>query len=201
MGYKEEFISIFEEQIVRDGSDKLLEWLQKTDFFTTPASTKFHLSNEGGLLQHSLNVCEMALGLRDLIIQKNPDFETRLPKESVIIASLLHDVCKSDIYKRKALNTIGNKVLGKEVISEYVVDFGQHPFGHGEKSVIMLLQNGLKLTNEEALAIRWHMHAWDIPMQSPEAKGNFNKAKSLTPLVQLLIAADGLASQILEHTV
>ncbi len=64
--------------------------------------------------------------------------------------------------------------------------------------MIVLLQTGLKRTNDEALAIRWHMHAWDIPMQSYEAKGNFNKAKEITPLVQLMIATDGLASQILE---
>ena len=171
--------------------------LEDNGFFTAPASTKFHLSYEGGLLQHSLNVCEMALGLRDLIIQKKPDLEPGLPKESVIIASLLHDVCKSDIYKetmKKQKNKDGEWVDTKT----YDVDHGQYPFGHGEKSVILLLQNGLKLTNDEALAIRWHMQAWDLPFQSYDIKGNFNKAKEICPMVQLLIAADGLASQVLE---
>ena len=87
---------------------------------------------ESGLLQHSLNVCEMALGLRDLIIQKNPDFESRLPKESVIIASLLHDVCKTDIYK-ETMKKQKNKDGQWEEVKRYDVDHGQYPFGHGEK--------------------------------------------------------------------
>ena len=91
-----------------------------------------------------------------------------------------------------------NKEGQWEEVKGYDVDHGQYPFGHSEKSVILLLQNGLKLTNDEALAIRWHMQAWDLPFQSYEAKGNFNKAKEICPLVQLLIAADGLASQVLE---
>ena len=171
--------------------------LENKGFFTAPASTKFHLSYEGGLLEHSLNVCKMALELRDVIIKMNADLQASLPVESVIISSLLHDVCKSDIYKptiKKQKNKDGEWVDTKT----YDVDHGQYPFGHGEKSVILLLQNGLKLTNDEALAIRWHMHAWDLPFQSYDIKGNFNKAKEICPMVQLLIAADGLASQVLE---
>ena len=181
----------------REGIDNIIEVLEGMGFFKAPASTKFHLSYDGGLLEHSLNVCEMALDLRELIIKKNPGFEPRLQKESVIIASLLHDVCKSDIYKETTKKQ-KNKDGQWEEVKGYDVDHGQYPFGHGEKSVILLLQNGLKLTNDEALAIRWHMHAWDLPWQSYEAKGNFNKAKEICPMVQLLIAADGLASQVLE---
>ena len=139
----------------------------------------------------------MAMELREVVIRKNPALEDKLPKESVIIASLLHDVCKSDIYKptvMKMKNKAGEWVDTKT----YDVDHGQYPFGHGEKSVILLMQNGLKLTNDERLAIRWHMGAWDLNMDSYEAKGNFNKAKEISPMVQLLIAADGLASQVLE---
>lgn len=73
-----------------------------------------------------------------------------------------------------------------------------HTANLGEKSVIRLYQTGLKLTNDEALAIRWHMGAWDLNMDSYEAKCNFNKAKEICPLLSLLIAADGLASQMLE---
>ena len=171
--------------------------LDNKGVFTAPASTKFHLSYEGGLLEHSLNVCKMALELREVIIKMNPELQVSLPQESVIISSLLHDVCKSDIYKetmKKQKNKDGEWVNTKT----YDVDHGQYPFGHGEKSVILLLQNGLKLTNDEALAIRWHMQAWDLPFQSYDIKGNFNKAKEICPMVQLLIAADGLASQVLE---
>ena len=182
----------------REGIDKIIEVIEGLGFFTAPASTKFHLSYDGGLLEHSLNVCEMALELREVVIKKKTDLQLSLPVESVIISSLLHDVCKSDIYKptiKKMKNKDGEWVETKT----YDVDHGQYPFGHGEKSVILLLQNGLKLTNDEALAIRWHMQAWDLPFQSYEAKGNFNKAKEICPLVQLLIAADGLASQVLER--
>ena len=182
----------------REGTDNMLKMLENMGFFTAPASTRFHLCCEGGLLLHSLNVCDMALDIREVIIRRNPAMEQRLSAESVIIASLLHDVCKADIYKHKNINAIGSKILGKDLVSEYTVDHGQFPFGHGEKSVILLLMNGLKLTNDEALAIRWHMHAWDLPFQSYDIKGNINKAKEICPLVQLLIAADGLASQILE---
>ena len=181
----------------REGIDNIIEVLEGLGFFNAPASTKFHLSYDGGLLEHSLNVCEMAMELREVVIRKNPALEDKLPKESVIIASLLHDVCKSDIYKptvMKMKNKAGEWVDTKT----YDVDHGQYPFGHGEKSVILLMQNGLKLTNDERLAIRWHMGAWDLNMDSYEAKGNFNKAKEISPMVQLLIAADGLASQVLE---
>ena len=181
----------------REGIDHIIEVLEGLGFFTAPASTKFHLSYDGGLLEHSLNVCEMALELREVVIRKNPALEEKLPKESVIIASLLHDVCKSDIYKptvKKMKNKAGEWVDTKT----YDVDHGQYPFGHGEKSVILLMQNGLNLTNDEMLAIRWHMGAWDLNMDSYEAKGNFNKAKEICPMVQLLIAADGMASQVLE---
>ena len=116
----------------REGIDKIIEVIDGLGFFTAPASTKFHLSYEGGLLEHSLNVCEMALELREVIIKMNPDLQTSLPVESVIISSLLHDVCKSDIYKptvKKMKNKNGEWVDTKT----YDVDHGQHPFGHGEK--------------------------------------------------------------------
>lgn len=82
----------------------------------------------------------------------------------------------------------------------YDVDYSHFPLGHGEKSVIMLLQWGLTLTNDEIMAIRWHMHAWDLPFQSADIKGNFNKAKDICPLLSLLQAADGLAAHIIETT-
>lgn len=193
---KEKFTALLK-MTNREGVDELLQVLESMGFFKAPASSKFHLSNEGGLLQHSLNVCDMALELRELIIRKNPDFETRLPKESVIIASLLHDVCKSDIYKETTKKQ-KNKYGIWEDVKGYDIVQGEYPFGHGEKSVILLLQNGFKLTNDEALAIRWHMHVWDLPLQSFEAKSNFNRAKEICPLVRLLISADGLACQVLE---
>lgn len=83
-------------------------------------------------------------------------------------------------------------------VAGYDVDYCNFPLGHGEKSVIWLLQNGLKLMPDEIIAIRWHMTAWDLPFQSPEMKGNLNAAKERCPLLSLIQAADGLAANILE---
>ena len=181
----------------REGIVNVIERLEELDFFKAPASTKFHLSHAGGLLEHSMNVCDMALGLRELMIRKKENLQDMLPKDSVIISSLLHDVCKADIYKttiKKQKNALGiwTPVAG------YDVDYSYFPLGHGEKSVIWILQNGLKLTTDEIIAIRWHMTAWDLPFQSPEMKGNLNAAKERCPLLSLIQAADGLAANILE---
>ena len=181
----------------REGMERVVKRLEEVGFFKAPASTKFHLNYEGGLLEHSMNVCDMALELRELMIRKKEDLRDFLSKESVIIAALLHDVCKADIYKpaikrQKNANGVWCDVPG------YDVDYSNYPLGHGEKSVIWLLQNGLQLTDDEIMAIRWHMTAWDLPFQSPEMKGNLNAARERCPLVSLIQAADGLAANMLE---
>ena len=79
----------------REGMENVIKHLERLGFFTAPASTKFHLNVKGGLMQHSWNVCNTALMLRDQMIQMKPELAEKLPVESVIIASLLHDVCKS----------------------------------------------------------------------------------------------------------
>lgn len=185
----------------REGVEGILTMLEEFGFFKAPASTRFHLNYEGGLVEHSLNVCDVALRIREVMIKMNKDVEDRLPIDSVIIASLLHDTCKADIYKPTSHGmTKMAKMIGQgSKIPPYQVDYGCHPFGHGEKSVILLLQNGLKLTNDEMLAIRWHMGAWDLPFQSYDILGNINKAKNICPLVTLIQSADGLASHILEN--
>lgn len=53
---KTEYVNIYNENIKREGADKLLEFLSKRDFFTAPASTKYHSAFDGGLVLHSLNV-------------------------------------------------------------------------------------------------------------------------------------------------
>lgn len=182
----------------REGIDCVIEELDKLGFFKAPASTKFHLNCEGGLVQHSLNVCNIALDLRELIIKRDESLRNFLPEDSVIIASLLHDVCKADIYKPTIKKQKNSRGVWHD-LPGYDVDYSYFPLGHGEKSVIMLLQYGLKLTNDEIMAIRWHMTAWDIPFQSPEIKANFNKAKEICPLLPLIQAADGLSANMLER--
>ena len=181
----------------REGVEHLIEVIDSMGFFTAPASSRFHKNHEGGLLEHSLNVCDVALELREAIIKMKPEVEPKLTRESIIIAALLHDVCKADLYK-PTVKKMKNKEGQWVDTNTYEVDHGQFPFGHGEKSVIVILMNGMKLTTDEALAIRWHMNAWDLPFQSPDIKGNINQARQICPLLQLIIAADGLASHILE---
>ena len=148
-------------------------------------------------MQHSWNVCNTALMLREQMIAMNPDLEGKLPEESVVLASLLHDVCKSNIYKEALLNRKNDQGYWEKVPG-YEVDYTSLPLGHGEKSVIMLLTLGLKLTKDEMLAIRWHMTAWELAFQSPEQKANLQKAREIAPLCVIVQAADGLASALLE---
>ena len=182
----------------RKGIDNVIENLEKLGFFQAPASTVFHLNTTGGLLQHSVNVYEEAVAIREKQIEMRPEMEPFLPLDSIAIAALLHDVCKAEIYKpveksRKNSSGVWEKYMG------YDVDYSEFPLGHGEKSVIRLLQWGLEMTDDEIYAIRWHMGAWDLPFQSSEAKGNSNAAKTKSPLMAVIGAADGLASFILER--
>ena len=181
----------------REGIENVIKHLDRLGFFVAPASTKFHLNVKGGLMQHSWNVCNTALMLREQMIQMKPELEEKLPVESVVIASLLHDVCKSNIYKDAILNRKNDQGYWEKVPG-YEVDYSGLPLGHGEKSVIMLLTLGLRLTRDEMLAIRWHMTAWELAFQSPEQKANLQKAREIAPLCVIVQAADGLASALLE---
>ena len=191
----------FEELLLstqRKGIDNVLLELEKTDFFKAPASSRFHLACEGGLLQHSLNVYDAAMILREQAIHRDGRLESLLPLDSVAITTLLHDTCKSDIYKKA---TLSRRLASGfwEKYSGYSVDYHEGlPLGHGEKSVIMLLSWGLDMSPEEMLAIRWHMSAWDLPLQSPEHKESLNAAKAKSPLVSLVQLSDGLASGLFE---
>ena len=196
MNNKETFISLLK-STNRQGVDGCIQELENLGFFTAPASTAFHLNNDGGLVEHSLNVCKVALKVRETMIEFDSTLENKLPKDSVIIAALLHDMCKADIYKKATKWQKDSK--GQWVgYDGYDVDYSNLPLGHGEKSVIMALQSGLKLTKDEILAIRWHMHAWELPFQSYEAKSCLNKAKEITPLLTLIQTSDGLAAGLLE---
>ena len=119
-------------------------------------------------------------------------------RENIIIAALLHDICKANVYQ-KATKYRKDKNNAWETYDSYNVDYSELPLGHGEKSVIRLLQLGLQLTNDEILAIRWHMTAWELPFQSSEAKANLSAAKDQCPLLTIIQTADGLASAILEE--
>ena len=179
----------------RAGVETVLAELDQLGFFSAPASTRFHLAEEGGLCQHSLNVYDEAMLVKVLQCRLRPNLEPKLNDVSVAVAALLHDVCKAEVYKTEIKH---RKVNGKwEDYLGYVPDYSALPLGHGEKSVIRVLRWGFELTDEEMMAIRWHMHAWSLS-DSPEDGANFNKANERCPLLAVLIAADGLAAHILE---
>ena len=192
---KEQFIELLN-STKREGIDKAIIQLEEIGFFEAPASTKFHLCKKGGLMEHSLNVYTIAMDIRETLIRRDENLEDLLPMDSVIITCLLHDVCKADIYKPvvKCQNNMG--VCGH--VSEYELDYQNLPIGHGEKSVVVLLRCGLDLTDDEILAIRWHMNAWDLAFQSEYMRNNFCEAKKLTPLLTLVQSADAVASGICE---
>lgn len=183
----------------RDRIDKVIDYLEnKSDYFTAPASTAFHGNYEGGLAEHSLNVYNVAMRVKAAMVGMKPELADRIPDESIAIVALLHDLCKTNVYKIEKKN---RKINGVWVETDaYGVDYSKFPLGHGEKSVIMLLSLGFALTRDEMMAIRWHMAAWELPFQSAEAKSNLNAAKEQCPLLAVLQAADGLASSLLEVT-
>ena len=194
---KEKYIRLLK-FVGRQGTDNVIANLEMLGFFEAPASTVFHLNRPGGLLEHSLNVNEVALALREQMILFKPELRDTLPQSSVILVSLLHDVCKAEIYRPaiKRRKTESGQWVDYE---GYDVDYSAFPLGHGEKSVIRLLRWGMPLTDDEIMAIRWHMAPWDLPFQSPESKSSLTKAKDRCPLLSILQAADGLASHILER--
>lgn len=175
---KERYIKLLKET-KREGIENLIEWLESTDFFTAPASTKYHLSKPEGLLEHSLNVYDEIL--RDF---KGYDMN------ALIIVSLLHDVCKANYYTISERNVKKDEKWIKEPY--YTVD-DEFPLGHGEKSVI-LIQKYIALTDEELAAIRWHMGGFE----SKENYTTMSKAFYKYPLALLLHIADLRATYLVE---
>lgn len=160
MSLKEEFIDIYKENIKRDGAGELLSWMETTDFFTAPASTKYHCACQGGLLQHSLNVYKV-------MMEKHFDSETD-NLESATISTLLHDICKSHFYKVSTRNVKNSETGVWEQVPYYMIE-DVFPYGHGEKSVF-LIERFMRLKTSEAMAIRWHMGGFD---DSARAGGSY----------------------------
>lgn len=144
---KEYFYTIVD-TLHRDGVKEFCEWLETTDFFTAPASHRFHESYKGGLLEHSLRVYLELTRLAGLYS------DIPFSSESLIITSLFHDVCKIGFYTTSTRNT---KIDGKWTTVPYYAIDEQYLFGgHGSKSVY-LIQQYMKLEPDEAAAINTHM--------------------------------------------
>lgn len=180
----------------REGVHEVIEFLRKTDFYTAPASSKFHSNYKNGLLDHSLVVYVLADKYKDLVLSEKPELSDKISDDRIIITSLLHDVCKSCMYipaKRWKKDSSNNWIeyQGYEINDTF-------PIGHGEKSVIMLQNIGLVMNPDEMLAIRYHMGFFD------ESGSNLKNAQfsaiKMTPLVPILQMADYTASTMIETT-
>ena len=174
---KEQFIELLK-STNREGIDNLINFLEKTDFFEAPASTRFHGDYKGGLVEHSMKVYEI---LKEKV--KNASTEINVSEDTIIITALLHDICKANFYKvdyRNAKNELGVW----EKVPYYTID-DQIPYGHGEKSVMMISEY-IKLTPEEKYAIRWHM-GFTEPKEVYSTIGNAYKKY---PIALLLFEAD-----------
>lgn len=209
---REENIKRFEELmscVNRDGVDKLMAYIKKSDFYTAPASTRFHGSHEGGLLEHSLNVYDCLVAKRN-----NPIWRDKLENvtdETIVIVSLLHDLCKTFYYGSELKNqktydeekvkaapsrTVKHDSNGDfiwETVPAYVVD-NKYPFGHGEKSVLFILLNGMNLKSIEWTSIRWHMGAYE----GQQIWNELGQALDSCPLALALHEADMEATHLME---
>lgn len=195
---KEEFLQLLR-STERPGVEDAIEYIDQLGFFTAPASAGHHLNIEGGLVEHSVNTCKAALKVWEGMKEIEPTLEREVTRDSVIIAALLHDICKSDIYVR-SVKKRKNRLGQWEDSEGYKVSYKNFPMGHGEKSVVLALCSGIELSDAEMLAIRWHMGAWGINLNSFEDVRNYDTAHKLYPLVAIIHTADTLAAAIMERT-
>ena len=190
---KDKFIKAYTENITRPGADKLLAWIESSDFFAAPASTRFHLSSPGGLLEHSLHVFERMKAICANEATITPGFNEP-SMETIAVCGLLHDICKANFYAVEMRNRKDDQ--GRwEQYPFYVVD-DKLPYGHGEKSVY-IISGFMRLSREEAMAIRWHMGFSDNDFQG----GGYSVGNAFDkfPLAVLLHIAD-LQATYLDET-
>lgn len=188
---KEKFLQIYNDNIKRDGADKLLDFLlNKSDFFTAPASTRYHSAFEGGLLRHSLNVyeCFKAYTERERVREV---YHLTPSDETIAVTALLHDICKVNMYQISYRNAKNEQTGQWEKVPFYSIN-DTLPYGHGEKSVYMI-SGFMRLSREEAMAIRWHM-----AFSGVEDKNQIGRALEMFPLAFALATADMEATYFLE---
>ena len=192
MTNREKFIEIFTTHIHRDGASDLLAYLTgaNSDFFTAPASTRYHLACEGGLVDHSIHVYECLKDYLDRNKVKD-EFGLSYSDETIAIVSLLHDLCKVNVYKVSTRN-VKDPVTGQWKQVPYYEFDDNLPYGHGEKSVYVI-SGFMRLTREEAFAIRYHMG-----FSNEDDARNVGRAFELFPLALALSIADTEATYFIE---
>jgi HD superfamily phosphohydrolase YqeK len=180
---KRRFTELFKENITRPGSEKLLAYLlsDSSDFFVAPASTRYHGAYEGGLCEHSLHVYDC---LRDYLERNRvkEEYGLEYSDESIAIVSLLHDICKVNLYRTSYRNAKNENGIWEKV--PYFEYHDTLPYGHGEKSVY-IVSSYIRLTREEAMAIRWHMG-----FSGEENTNTIGKALEMYPLALAVHIAD-----------
>ncbi|MBQ3494645.1 MAG: hydrolase [Clostridia bacterium] len=187
---KKRFIDLIKQNVKREGVLTLLEWLEKTDFFTAPASTRFHSACEGGLCAHSLLVYDRFVKL--LQMEYGEDWTEKCSIESAVLIALFHDLCKADYYTVEMRNVKEN---GTWVQKPYYAIADKLPYGHGEKSVYII--NGfIRLTREEAMAINWHMGEYDMRVK---AGADLKSVYYKYPIAFLFHIADNMATYLDEE--
>ncbi|PYG87650.1 HD domain-containing protein [Ruminiclostridium sufflavum DSM 19573] len=192
--FKNEFIGLFNKYIKREGSQKLLLWLEGSDFFAAPASTRYHMACEGGLCSHSINVFKRLAAVY-CAETGLPDFETAAAeeKEKVAVCGLLHDLCKVDFYDVELRNKKDENGVWQKVPAYIIND--KLPYGHGEKSVY-IISGFMRLTREESIAIRWHMGGFDDAVRG--GSYSLSHAYEQFPFAVLLHIADLQATYLSE---
>jgi len=195
-----DFLAVYRNTIGRNGKDALEYWLEnETDFFTAPASTNKHLAQPGGLVIHSLNVWRRLreITVRDLTDRDAPGVRhlSEAEEETVALLGLLHDVCKADVYHQT--DPFKAAMEGKLATMAPYEFRDTFPLGHGEKSLFLITRH-MALTEEEALAIRWHMGAYDDAVKGGSC--SMTEAMKLTTWVWRLQEADMCAAWIDERS-
>lgn len=183
----------------RKGIENIITYIKESDFYIAPSSASYHSNYSGGLLDHSILVYLTAVRYRKAVIEMRPELEALLPEESIIICTLLHDLCKTNFYKqvikyRKDENNTWQSYVGYEIDDKF-------PIGHGEKTVIMLQNFGLELSAEEMLAIRYHMGSWDGALFTNDVKYAYGKAIDMCPMINLIQSADNTSSLLFEKKI
>lgn len=192
-----DFMAVYSDTIKRDGASSILYWMDGNGFFEAPASSKHHLAHPGGLAVHSLNVWRRLrkITVRDILKDGPGELWPEL-EETVAILGLLHDVCKAGVYHQETKRR-KNPDTGKWEDCLGYTFRDPFPLGHGEKSLYLITRH-MALTEEEALAIRWHMGAYDDAVKG--GSRSMTEAMNLTPWVWRLQEADMCAAWIDERS-
>ena len=182
----------------RNGVNNVISFLETSDYFTAPSSMKYHSNYDGGLVDPALLVLSTGYRLLEMMKVMNPDIGSRVAADSLILTTLLHDICKCSFYK--AADKWRKDSSGRwESYKGYEID-DRFPIGHGEKSVIMLQKFGLDLNAEEMLAIRWHMGTWDGSSMN-DSKTAYLHSIDMSPLLVVVQTADSVSSLTMENII